>query len=168
MWQQRATALERGAGGGDRACGERERARIAGELHDVVTHNVSMMVVQAGAARTVLDAAPELAREALLAVEASGRAAMVELRHVMGLLTRRWTVTTEPRRKPRASHAPGRDHGRELGPDSLAPRPGLDQLGSLVDRVRAIERAGASPDRHAGAAAGRASSWPRTGSCRRR
>ncbi|MFI7127966.1 sensor histidine kinase [Nonomuraea sp. NPDC050153] len=96
-----------------------ERSRIAAELHDVVTHNVNVMVIQAGAARSVMDAEPEQSKQALLAIESGGRAAMAELRHVMGLLA-----------------GPG---GERLdGPsDGLEPQPGLDQLDGLVERVRA-------------------------------
>ncbi|HZD98322.1 MAG TPA: histidine kinase, partial [Micromonosporaceae bacterium] len=82
------------------------------ELHDVVGHNVSVMIIQAGAARKMLDLDPDQAREALLAVEAGGRAAMTELRQVIGVLT---------------VDADGTD---------LAPQPGLQQLPVLAARVR--------------------------------
>ncbi|MEO3763023.1 histidine kinase [Streptomyces sp. B8F3] len=86
-WQQRVRALQEQQAVATRLAVDQERSRIARELHDVVTHNVSMMTIQAGAARKVLDTSPEQAREAMRAVEAGGRAAMAELRHVMGLLT---------------------------------------------------------------------------------
>jgi signal transduction histidine kinase len=111
-WRQRAQTLQREQDAATRLALDHERARLARELHDVVGHNVSVMVVQAGAARKVLDTAPDLAREALLAVEAGGRAAMTELRQVIGLLT----------------------DDRVNG--DLAPQPGLDQLPALVARVR--------------------------------
>jgi len=121
----RYTELQEAQGAAMRQAVEEERSRIASELHDVVTHNVSVMVIQAGAARTVLDSAPEKAREALLAVEAGGRAAMAELRHVMGLLA---VSGTGANRIP-ANGLPS--------PDELEPQPGLGQLTALVQRVHA-------------------------------
>ncbi|MFP3988860.1 histidine kinase [Streptomyces sp. E11-3] len=111
--RQRAEELRRAA--------ERERSRIARDLHDVVTHHVSMMTIQAGGARKMLDIDPDDTREALLAIEAGGRAAMAELRYAMGLLT----MNTED--------------AADLGiAANLAPQPGLDQLPALVGRVRDI------------------------------
>ncbi|ACU69617.1 histidine kinase [Catenulispora acidiphila DSM 44928] len=117
-WRQRVEDLEEQSESATLRAVEQERARIAAELHDVVSHNVSVMVVQAGAARKVLDKSPDLAREALLAVEDSGRAAMAELRHVMGLLT----MTSQG--------------GDPAGSADLAPQPGLEQIPALVERIR--------------------------------
>jgi len=118
--RERLSTLEREQADALRRAAAYERARIARELHDVVTHNVSVMVIQAGAARKVMDASPDEARDALLAVEAGGRAAMTELRHVMGLLTM------------------DSDEGDPATTSDLAPQPGLDRLEALVQRVRDI------------------------------
>jgi signal transduction histidine kinase len=121
---------------------EVERARIASEMHDVVTHNVSVMVVQAGAARRVLDSSPGDAREALLAVEASGRTAMTELRHLLGLLAPSVAAESgdaEP--GPHGAADPGgtaRGAGLDgAGDAALAPQPGVARIPALLARVRA-------------------------------
>lgn len=121
-WRQRMASLEAEQEAATRRAVEQERARIARELHDVVTHNVSMMTVQAGAARKVMDSRPDMARDALLAVEAGGRAAMSELRHVMGLLT--------------MPEDAGGGPGGAAAKVDLAPQPGLGQLDALAGRAR--------------------------------
>ena len=115
-----------------------ERSRIAGEMHDVVTHNVSVMVVQAGAARRILSASPDDARAALLAVEASGRTAMVELQHLLGLLSPVEGMQPQP---------------GTVGPEpALHPQPGLSELPTLVNRIAAaglpVELIVTGPARH--------------------
>jgi signal transduction histidine kinase len=89
-----------------------ERARIARELHDVVAHNVSVMVVQAAAARRMIDHDASKAKEALGSVEQTGRSALREMRRVVGMLGQ---------------------HDEEL---ALAPQPSIDELDWLVERAR--------------------------------
>jgi len=113
-----------------------ERARIARELHDVVTHNVSVMVVQAGAARKIMASSPADAEDSLLAVESTGREAMTELRNLLGLLS-----------PPDAGVAPagmvGAGNGAAATPRpgrktaALSPQPGLSELDALIGRVSA-------------------------------
>jgi len=113
-----------------------ERARIASELHDVVTHNVSVMIVQAGAARKILASSPVDAEDALLAVEATGREAMTELRNLLGLLSPAADGTDEP--PPADAHSPGdRPRGMTTAPAALRPQPGLGEVDALIGRVRA-------------------------------
>ncbi|MDR7281101.1 signal transduction histidine kinase [Catenuloplanes atrovinosus] len=83
---ERADRLERERRALDRAAVAEERARIARELHDVVAHHVSVIVVQADGARYALSTEPELAREALDTISATGREALTELRGLLGVL----------------------------------------------------------------------------------
>lgn len=118
--EERGWLLEREREGAARSAVDAERARIAAELHDIVSHNVSLMVVQAGAAREVLATLPEEAAAAMGAVERAGRNTMTELRHLLGLLAPAQDGGDEPYEAP--------DAGR------LAPQPSLARLGPLIDR----------------------------------
>jgi signal transduction histidine kinase len=111
--RERAHQLEQERAEAVAAAAETERRHIARELHDVVAHSVSVMVVQAGAARKVMDEKPDAARESLLAVEASGHEAMAELRRLLGVLS---------------------ENGSEAPP--LAPQPGMAGLDALIARVK--------------------------------
>ncbi|MFG2036564.1 sensor histidine kinase [Dactylosporangium sp. NPDC048998] len=122
--EERGWLLERERQAAASAAVGAERARIARELHDIVSHNVSVMVVQTGAAREVLAAAgqavpPDVA-EALAAVEGAGRDTLRELRHLLGLL---------------APAPDGSDDGAVEAAEDFAPQPGLGGLSRLVDRI---------------------------------
>jgi signal transduction histidine kinase len=92
-----------------------ERTRIARELHDVIAHNVSVMVVQASAGEELFDTDPVGARESLAAVASIGRAALGELRRLLGVIRSDDDDDREP---------------------SFAPQPDIDYLDELVRQVR--------------------------------
>ena len=111
--EDRATRLERERGELAREAAAAERRVIARELHDVVAHNVSVIVAQASAAQRVSSTHPQEAIATLGGIERAGREALVEMRRLMGLLR------TERRRSG----------GR-------TPQPGLDDLEALVIQAR--------------------------------
>ncbi|WP_053754961.1 sensor histidine kinase [Streptomyces sp. MMG1533] len=91
-----------------------ERARIARELHDVVAHNVSVMVVQADGAAYVLDAAPDQAKKALETISSTGRQALAEMRRLLGVLRT-------------GEHQEGGEY---------VPQPDVEQIDDLVEQCR--------------------------------
>jgi signal transduction histidine kinase len=107
----RADRLERAREADTRAARAEERSRIARELHDVVAHHVSVMTVQAAAARKMLDKDLQVAEDALLAIEQMGRTAMAEMRDIVGVL-------------------------RTDGPAERGPQPGMHDLPTLVEQMR--------------------------------
>jgi signal transduction histidine kinase len=94
-----------------------ERSRIARGLHDVIAHTVSVMVVQAGAARRVAATRPEQARDAMTSIESTGRQALGEMRRLVGVLRNRDEPTTlDP--QPRLADVPALvEQAREAGLD---------------------------------------------------
>lgn len=111
--ERRAAEAERERESAARVAVAEERARIARELHDVVAHAVSVMVLQVGAVRHRMPAEDAEDREALLNVEGAGRTALAEMRRLLDAMRR---------------------EDDEL---ELAPQPGLDSLGTLLEHVRA-------------------------------
>jgi signal transduction histidine kinase len=111
--EARADRLEREREESIRRAAADEQARIARELHDIITHNVSVMTVQAAAAGDVFETQPGRVREALDSIESTGREALTELRRLLGKV------------RP------------EDGVTELAPQPGLARLDGLLEQVRA-------------------------------
>ena len=112
LLQERAKQLERQQETEAQRAVSEERTRIARELHDVVAHRVSMMTVQAGAAKTVAAQDPNSALQAMEAVETAGREALNELRHLLGVL------------RP------------EAGNGELSPQPGIADIPRLVEQFK--------------------------------
>lgn len=116
--EDRAEYLEREQDAQAKRAVAEERNRIARELHDIVAHNMSVMVVQAGAARRTLDRDPHRAAEAIGQIEATGRGALDEMRRLVGVLRR-------------GDHDEGRSPVTE---EDLLPQPGLQQIPALIDQ----------------------------------
>ena len=110
--EQRTAELEQERAWRERVAVAQERTRIARELHDVIAHSVSLMVVQAAAAEQMLQTDPPRAREPVSQIQESGRQAVLELRRLLGIL------------RPQEDEA------------SLAPHPTLRDLRAMLDRAR--------------------------------
>jgi signal transduction histidine kinase len=110
---EKARSLQRERAQRAAAAAGEERTRIAGELHDVVAHALSAMVVQASGARRLAERDPARAADAFLAVETSGREALTEIRRLLGVLR------------------------REDEDVALAPQPSLRHVSSLLRRIEA-------------------------------
>jgi signal transduction histidine kinase len=109
--EERTVQLEADQAASAERAAQQERQRIARELHDIIAHSVSMMTVQAGAVRRLLQPEQERERAALTRVEETGRDAMAEMRRLVGLLK------------------------QDGEPWALAPQPGLNSLDTLVAKV---------------------------------
>jgi signal transduction histidine kinase len=112
--EERAARLERERDQDRRLAADEERTRIARELHDVVAHDVSVIAIQAGAARAVQASKPEAAAQALGLIETTARETLIELNRLLGVLR----------------------GGNGASPDR-SPQPGIGQLAGLVEQLRA-------------------------------
>jgi signal transduction histidine kinase len=112
--EERAARLERERDQDRRLAADEERTRIARELHDVVAHDVSVIAIQAGAARAVQASKPEAAAQALGLIETTARETLIELNRLLGVLR----------------------GGNGATPDR-SPQPGIAQLAGLVEELRA-------------------------------
>jgi signal transduction histidine kinase len=112
--EERAARLEKEREAQAKVAVAAERARIARELHDVVAHNVSVMVVQADGAAYVMDAAPDQARKALETISGTGRQALAEMRRLLGVLRT-------------GEHQEGGEY---------VPQPDVEQLDDLIEQCR--------------------------------
>ena len=115
--EARALAAERQKDDDARRAVAEERQRIARELHDVVTHHVSVMVIQAEAAESAMSDRPDEAAKAVAAISSTGRQALTDMRTMLGVL------------------------GPPLGPDAATtraaePMPSMDRLGDLIESLR--------------------------------
>jgi len=108
--EEKADRLEREQKSEARRAAAEEQARIARELHDIVAHALSVIVVQAGAAEDAFELDPERAREPIRAIDSAARAALTDLRRVLGVL-------------------------QESA--EYEPQPNLSQLDRLIDQIRA-------------------------------
>ncbi|MFF3336563.1 sensor histidine kinase [Streptomyces sp. NPDC002888] len=112
--EERAARLEKEREAQAKVAVAAERARIARELHDVVAHNVSVMVVQADGAAYVLDAAPDQAKKALETISSTGRQALAEMRRLLGVLRT----------------------GEHQESGEYVPQPDVEQIDDLVEQCR--------------------------------
>jgi signal transduction histidine kinase len=113
--EERARRLERERDQQAQLAVATERARIAREMHDIVAHNLAVMIALADGAAFTATAAPERAADAMQQVSGTGRQALAEMRRLLGLL---------------------RDGEPPQAPSELVPQPGLDDIDELVDQVR--------------------------------
>lgn len=111
--QERARQLEREREAQARIAVAEERSRIAREIHDIVSHSLSVMVLMSDGAASTVDSEPERARSAMLTVRDTGRTALAEMRRMLGVL-------------------------RDDEPGSHAPQPGIAQLERLVEESKTV------------------------------